>query len=118
VKQFEQKLRQFLWMGQLEPLALDEVKNHPLAGGLGIPCIQNKCDALFIRQSVRVLQSNETSPYKHVKYWLGLVLKRHFPDMAGGVHSVIVPPYFRHTINLVKEAIELCSCGSFRACKR
>jgi hypothetical protein len=29
-KQFEKQIRQFLWMGHLETLALDEVKNVPL----------------------------------------------------------------------------------------
>ena len=106
VKQIEQKIRQFLWMGQLETLPLDEMKNPPLAGGLGIPCVQSKCDALFIRQTTRILTSQSNSPYKHLKYWIGITLKKYFPDMAGGAHSPVVPKYFRHMNELMKEAIE------------
>ena len=105
-EQFEKQIRKFLWMGQLETLALDEVKNVPLSGGLRIPCVQNKSDALFIRQTCRILESKDKSPYKHVHYWLGLVLKKYFPDMARGVHSQIVPPYFNHMKILFCEAVD------------
>ena len=93
-------------MGKLEKLTLKEVCNPPLKGGLGLPCIQIKANALFVRQTCRLLQDDQQLTYKHVKYWLGLVLMDIFPDMAGGLHAQIIPPYFKHMRTLFVDAVK------------
>ena len=40
----------FLWMGKLEKLKLDEIKNPCSAGGLNLPCVISKADSLFLSQ--------------------------------------------------------------------
>jgi hypothetical protein len=93
-------------MGKLEKLALQEVNNPPLSGGLGLPCVRSKADALFVRQTCRLLQDQEQLTYQHVKYWLGQVLRDIFPDMAAGPHAQIIPEYYKHMRELMVEAVE------------
>ena len=47
-KKFEYAMFRFLWIGKLEKLKLDEIKNPVLAGGLNLPCVISKADCLFL----------------------------------------------------------------------
>ena len=38
-KKFESSMVKFLWVGRLEKLKIDEVKNPYLSGGLNLPCV-------------------------------------------------------------------------------
>ena len=58
-RKFEAEVRKFLWAGRLEHLALEEVMNPVEMGGLGLPCIRAKAEALFLKQSTRLLLSRE-----------------------------------------------------------
>ena len=107
VKKFESLVGSFLWLGRLERLKLDEVKNLCSAGGLGLPCISSKSDSLFLRQTCRLLSNSESLQYSHVRYWLGLHLREYFPDMANGPHAEIVSSYFQHMRLLLVEGLEL-----------
>ena len=89
-KKFESAIYVFLWIGKLEKLKLDELKNPPSAGGLNLPCVISKADSLFLSQTCRLLAIPESRLYKHIKYWLGLYAKKYFPDMAEGPHSEII----------------------------
>ena len=100
----EKQIRIFLWQGKLEKLALDEVKHTPDMGGLAIPCVESKAEALFIKESCRMIQFSNMSSYKHIKYWIGQVIGNMFVDMKNGPHPVSIPPYYRHMANLLKEA--------------
>ena len=73
VKKFETIMTGFLWVGKLEKLRIDEVKNPRLAGGLGLPCVFSKANALFLKQVCRQLVPN-VAQYGHMRYWLGLHL--------------------------------------------
>ena len=66
-KKFEALIRSFIWTGKLEKLALDEVKNTREEGGLNIVCIRSKADALFLRQTCRLLAS------PHFSFWQVLI---------------------------------------------
>ena len=50
-KQFESAMYRFLWIGKLEKLKLDEIKNPALSGGLNLPCVISKSDSLFLSQT-------------------------------------------------------------------
>ena len=106
----------FLWLGRLERLQIDEVKNPLCDGGLGLPCVASKSDSLFLRQTSRLLLDSGSLQYSHVRYWLGLHLRDYFPDMAGGPHAEIVSPYFQHMRLLLVEGLVLgnLSVGSLR----
>ena len=51
----------FLWIGKLEKLKLDEIKNPSSAGGLNLPCVLSKADCLFLSQTCRMLAQTNTN---------------------------------------------------------
>ena len=95
-KKFEAAMVRFLWIGKLEKLKIDEIKNPLLAGGLNLPCVISKSDSLFLSQTCRLLKDQDSDEYKHVKYWLGLYVRDFFPHMGQGPHAEIMTPYFQH----------------------
>ena len=96
VKKFEAAMVKFLWIGKLEKLKIDEIKNPVMSGGLNLPCIISKADSLFLSQTCRLLRNPASQQYKHIKYWLGLYVGDLFPDMIPGPHAEIMSPYFQH----------------------
>ena len=97
----------FLWVGKLERLQVDELKNPLSAGGLGLPCISSKACSLFLKQTCRLVMDPNSKQYGHVKYWLGLHLREFFPDMAAGPHAEFVGSYFQHMRLLLVEGLTL-----------
>ena len=67
-KKIEALIRSFIWTGKLEKLALDEIKNTREEGGLNVVCVKSKADALFLRQTCRLLASPQFNAFKHFKY--------------------------------------------------
>ena len=106
-KKFEAAMVRFLWIGKLEKLKIDEIKNPALSGGLNLPCIISKSDALFLSQTCRLLQDPSSKQYSHVKYWLGLYIRDSFPAMSQGPHAEIMSPYYRHMRSLLTGGILL-----------
>ena len=100
-KQFESAMFRFLWIGKLEKLKLDEIKNPASVGGLNLPCVISKADSLFLTQTCRLLAKPDSKQYKHVQYWLGLYTREHFREMAAGPHAEIISPYFKHMKELL-----------------
>ena len=105
-KKFESLMGSFLWLGKLERLQIDEIKNDRIQGGLGLPCVLSKANALFLKQTCRLLNPI-TKQYSHIKYWLGIHLRDYFPDMAAGPHAEIVSEYFQHLRMLLVEGLVL-----------
>ena len=95
-KKFESAIFRFLWIGKLEKLKLDEIKNPVLYGGLGLPCVMSKADSLFLTQTCRLISDSGNKQYKHIQYWLGLYVREYFPDMGMGPHAELISPYFFH----------------------
>ena len=46
-KKFESAIFRFLWIGKLDKLKLDEIKNPVLYEGLGLPCVISKSHSLL-----------------------------------------------------------------------
>ena len=103
-KMFESILKKFVWTGKLEKLAIDETKNSREEGGLGIICIRSKADALFLRQTCRLLASDSFNSFKHIRFWIGEHLVDVIPEMRSGEHSEEIPEYFLHLRRLFTEA--------------
>ena len=101
---FEALIRKFIWTGKLEKLALDEIKNSREEGGLNVVCIRSKADALFLRQTCRLLASSQFNSFKHVRYWVGVHLETAIPGMGTGDHAESVPEYFQHLQRLFMES--------------
>ena len=103
-KQIENLIWKFVWVGKLEKLSLDETKNSRNMGGLDILCIRSKSDALFLRQTCRMLAEPDLNSYRHIQYWVGQYLQNYLPDLGAGAHDDVVPPYFEHLKRLFEEA--------------
>ena len=54
--------------GKLERLQIDEIKHDRSQRGLGLPCVLSKSNALFLKQTCRLLNPT-TKQYCHLKYW-------------------------------------------------
>ena len=74
-------------------------------GGLELVDIRSKAEALFIKQSCRILADLEGSSFKHVKYWTGLYLSDFFPAFRPGAHSETIPKFYQVFKNLKSEVI-------------
>ena len=103
-KDIEAITRTFIWRGKLEKLAMDEVKNSREDGGLNLVCVRSKADALFLRQTCRLLATEDFNSFKHIKYWIGHFLGDIIPAMQGGPHPAVVPDYFQHLRTLFTQA--------------
>ena len=106
-KKFESLMGRFLWVGKLERLKIDEIKNLCSQGGLGLPCVFSKSNALFLSQTCRLLLNSNSNQFGHIKYWLGIHLREYFPGMADRPHAELISPYFQHMRLLLVEGLVL-----------
>ena len=79
----------FLWRGQItrDALAFETVCLPKEKGGLGIPFLRAKCDALLLMQAVRMLKSRKSSR-DHLSFWIGKYLP-FLPDMSSVEHTLV-----------------------------
>jgi exonuclease III len=106
-KKLEQIAHKFLWRGKLEKLALQELHCSRDTGGLGLVEIRSKADALFVKQTCRILADKEGLGRMHLGYWVGLYLGNMFPDLRSGPHGERTPPYYVHLRRLLEEMVDL-----------
>ncbi len=86
-------------------LTLSELSHLVKEGGLGLVQIKNKADALFLKQTCRMLRRRK-SGYQHMSYWIsyGMGGKLTFHD---GPRTFVQPPYlFRHMEELLEKGME------------
>ena len=57
VKKFEAAMCKFIWKGRILKVALDELKNEHLSGGLNLPCVKTMNNSLLSSQCLRLLRS-------------------------------------------------------------
>ena len=55
VKKIESAVGKFIWQGHLFRVSLEEIKNLPLKGGLGLTCVYSMCDSLLLSQMLRLV---------------------------------------------------------------
>ena len=101
IGEIEKCCRKYLWLGRLEHLPWEELINSKMEGGIGIPHIKNKCDALMLRHTYRGL--TDPTSRAHLSYWLGHYLREIFPDLGGNMPAKQVPPHFKKIGNLAIE---------------
>ena len=77
---------QFLWKfsGKIFRIALDEIKNAKLAGGLNLPCLASMADSLLASQCIRMIRSGDMESLGHLAFWLGDLLGDCSLDGSGG----------------------------------
>ena len=118
----ESELRRFLWKGQQTRnlLPYETVCLPKNAGGLSVPFLRAKCEALLLRQFIRMLASR--SSRKHIQFWCGGLLNDiefqrtylHFSYNSQGRKVLYTPKFFQQSVSLFNEAM-LCERFDFES---
>ena len=113
-KKINSSLSQFIFRGRHERLRLDELENSSEDGGLGLPNITVKADALLLRQMCRMLNQPDEVSFRLLGYWLGEFVRDtgyddNFPELAdmGPVSHTMtrVFPLHQHMLDTFIEAV-------------
>ena len=93
VKKFEALMGKFIWnnSGKILRIAIDEIKNDKLAGGLQLPCLANMADSLLVSQCLRLIRGGDKKCMKHLEFWLEDLLGNFVLGIGQGVRSVDTP---------------------------
>ena len=102
VKKFESMMGKFIWnkSGRILRIALDEIKNKKLDGGLQLPCLASMADSLLVSQCVRLINSGDKKSLHHLRFWLGDLLGTVIPGLGQVNSAVVIPEYFSHIAEL------------------
>ena len=113
-RKVESRISSFVFRGRHERLSLSELENTCENGGLGLPNIAVKADALLIRQMCRILNQPEEGSFRLLGYWLGGELRDtgfddNYPELAelGPVSLVMTRsfPLHQYMLNTFLEAV-------------
>ena len=74
-KQVESSLSKFIFRGRHERLQLDELHNSYENGGLVLPDITVKADALLLKQMCRMMNLPDERSFRLLGFWLGSFLR-------------------------------------------
>ena len=107
-KKIESLLSSFIFRGKPERLKLTELCLPPERGGLSLPELRSKADALRLKQLTRMLQHKEGGSYRHMCYWLGQHLQPYLSEMMdlAPVRHGELPPFFQHALDLLKDGFQ------------
>ena len=106
VKKFESLIGKYLWnfSGRVLRVAIDELKNKKVEGGLNLPCLASMADSLLFSQLCRLIRSGEEKTLGHVSYWLGDLLQSLAPNInLVQRRALVTPEYFGYIAELVAE---------------
>ena len=85
-------------------VSLEELQNSSEKGGLGLPCLRGRNNALMLSQLLRLLKSGDRKSLGHIGYWMGELLGDLLAGIDGGEHAQVVPAYYDHLSQLVADA--------------
>ena len=96
VKKFESLMGKFIWQGsgRILRVALGDLKNDHLAGGLNLPCLATMSSALLSSQCLRLLRSGDDKSIAHLDFWLGSLVADIVPGMGVEEQASDTPEYF------------------------
>ena len=118
VKRFETVIGKFIWKngGWLLRVALQELKNSKLNGGLNLVCLKSMCDSLLLSQFLRLLRSNDINSLSHAGFWIGYSMYDLVPEVDSWPSSSSVPQYFQDISTLLFEGRldDLITVGTWR----
>ena len=94
-------------MGQqtLNLLPMETVSLPKNQGGLNLPCLTSKCDALFLKQVLRML-TGSGGAMRHLDFWLGRRLGLNIPGFGSDFRQRRTPSVCKKILELVTEAVE------------
>merc|ERR1712240_635375 len=105
VKKFESIMGKFIWSksGRILRIALEDIKNKKLDGGLQLPCLASVANSLLVSQCVRLINSGGKKSLQHLSFWLGDLLGSLIPGIGQVNSAVVIPKYFNHIGELFAE---------------
>merc|ERR1712240_476423 len=119
VKKFESLMGKFIWnkSGRILRIALDEIKNKKLDGGLQLPCLASMADSLLVSQCVRLINSGDKKSLQHLTFWLGDLLGTLIPGIGQVNRDVVVPEYFNHVAEVFADVMisDVLTAGSLKS---
>ena len=119
VKQFESLMGKFIWSrsGRILRIALDEIKNRKLDGGLQLPCLASMADSLLVSQCVRLINSGDKKSLQHLSFWLSDLLGALLPSVGQVNRAVIIPDYFNHVAEVFADMMisDVLTAGSLKS---
>ena len=82
-------------------VSIDEIKNPPEKGGLGLVCIESMSSSLLLSQLLRLFKSSDSKTIAHVLYWIGDSLTDilQIPDSSS--HPETIHDYYCHLESLI-----------------
>ena len=113
-RKVESLLSKFIFRGRHERLKLSELENTSEKGGLGLPNLSVKADALLMKQLCRILSLPDENSYRLAGYWMGSFLKNtglgeDFPHLAevGPVSHTMsrIYPLHQHMLDTLLESV-------------
>ena len=86
----------FIWQGsgRILRVAISELKNEHLSGGLNLPCLATMSDALLSSQCLRLFRSEDAKSMAHLDYWVGSLVADVVPGLGLGLQAVDTHEYF------------------------
>ena len=120
VKKFESLIGKYIWnfSGRVLRVAIDDLKNKKVKGGLNLPCLASMADSLLFSQLCRLIKSGEKKTLGHASYWLGDLLQSLAPDInLGQRRAPVTPEYFGYIADLLAEMMinEKVSAGTMKS---
>ena len=105
IDKIEKNVRKFLWKGFLEKIAYPETLLPKDKGGLSLPSVKHKAQALATAQFCRFLKAKNTPTNAHLRYWLQISIPRFF-EPSIGPRSQISNQFFNDHKNLILKATQ------------
>ena len=103
VQEVEKVCRRYLWQGRLEHLAWEELWTNKAEGGLGIPNIRSKCDALMLRHTNKGIK--DPISQQHLRFWIGQEFQEEIPDLRGNQHAATQSTHFKKVSELIRDGL-------------
>ena len=105
IHRFESLIGKFIWKasGWLLRVSMEEIKNSPENGGLGMVCVNSMCRSLQLTQFLRLLKSADAKSIAHIDYWIGDSLFDLLSTLDASNHPTDIHDYYCSLESLVFE---------------
>lgn len=86
----------FVWQSKYEPVSRDTLYLSFANGGLNIPNLKLKCQALYLSHLQKLIGNYEAKWTYFAKYWIGLQLRKYNASFQNNLspHSEYIPPFY------------------------
>ncbi|MES9885145.1 MAG: reverse transcriptase domain-containing protein [Sedimenticola sp.] len=95
----------FIWNSTYEPVARKTLYMPFRDGGLNVPNIKLKLEALYISHVQKLINNYDATWTYFARYWVGIQLREHNASLASNLipHSESVPPFYDRCLSAFKK---------------